>query len=296
MHPNYLKLSKSELENRALEAGELLNPCRICPRRCEVDRTRYKAGGFCQMGAKPRVHSTHPHFGEEAPLVGTNGSGTIFFSSCNLACVYCQNWQISQLRSGEEVKIEDLAQMMLSLQERSCHNINFVSPTIWVPQILKSLIIARKEGLKLPLVYNTGGYDAIETLELLDGIIDIYMPDIKYSDDAIGLKYSQAPSYWSVVQEAVREMHRQVGNLIINKQRLATRGLLIRHLVLPRGLAGTKKVMKFITSLSKDSYVNIMDQYHPANKAARYPEINRRITSKELEEAVKIAEKEGLHR
>lgn len=296
MHPSYLKLSKSELENRAREAEELLNPCRICPRRCGVDRTRNEAEGFCQMGAKLRVHSAHPHFGEEAPLVGTRGSGTIFFSSCNLACVYCQNWQISQLRLGEEVKIEDLAQMMLSLQERSCYNINFVSPTIWVPQILKSLILAREGGLKLPLVYNTGGYDAIETLELLDGIIDIYMPDIKYSDDAIGLKYSQAPSYWSVVQEAVREMHRQVGNLIINKQRLATRGLLIRHLVLPRGLAGTKKVMKFITSLSKDSYVNIMDQYHPANKAARYPEINRRITSKELEEAVKIAEKEGLHR
>lgn len=306
MRPSYLNLSKSKLEERAREAEGLLNPCRVCPRKCGVDRTRDEAEGFCQVGVKPRVHSAHPHFGEEAPLVETRGparrsfseggSGTIFFSSCNLACVYCQNWTISQLRSGEEAEIEDLAQMMLSLQERGCHNINLVSPTIWVPQILKSLIIARKRGLKLPLVYNTGGYDAVETLELLDGIIDIYMPDIKYSDDAAGLKYSRVPNYWSVVQEAVREMHSQVGDLVIHKQGLAKRGLLIRHLVLPQDLAGTKKVMEFIASLSKDSYVNIMDQYHPTNKAGQYPEINRRITSEEFRKAIKIAKREGLHR
>lgn len=298
MKPGYLKLSKKELEKQAEKAWELLNPCRVCPRNCKVDRTKEKPKptGFCQVGSKARIFSFHPHFGEEGVLVGTGGSGTIFFSSCNLACVYCQNWEISQLREGYEVEPEELAEMMIKLQKMGCHNINFVSPTIWVPQILKALAIAYEKGLKIPLVYNTGGYDSVETLRLLDGIVDIYMPDIKYSDSKIALKYSLVPNYWEVNKKAAKEMHRQVGNLVISDQGLAIRGLLIRHLVLPGGLVGTKKVMKFIASLSKNSYVNIMDQYYPSNKAEQYPEINRQITPEEFKEAIEIAKKEGLHR
>lgn len=261
-----------------------------------MDRAHDEKEGFCKTGAKPRVYSAHPHFGEEACLVGNRGSGTIFFSSCNLACVYCQNWEISQLRLGQEIEFEDLAEMMLSLQARGCHNINFVSPTIWVPQIFKALVIARDKGLKIPLVYNTGGYDAVRTLKLLDGVVDIYMPDIKYSDSKIALKYSLVSNYWEFVRKAIKEMYRQVGDLKIGKDGLAKKGLLIRHLVLPEALAGTKKVMKFIASLSEDSYVNIMDQYRSDNKAERYRKISRRIKPKEFEEAIKSAEKEGLHR
>lgn len=293
------------IKKRAQLAWKLLNPCRVCPRECGVNRDsrtnlesylNQDSPGFCQMGAKPKISSTHAHFGEESCLVGTGGSGTIFFSSCNLSCVYCQNYEISQLRIGEEVEIEDLAGMMISLQKLGCHNINFVSPTIWVPQILRALPIALKKGLNLPLVYNSGGYDSIETLKLLDGVIDIYMPDMKYSDSEIAQKYSLVPNYWEVVQKAVKEMHRQVGDLVINNQGLAVRGLLIRHLVLPEGLGGTEKVMKFIASLSKNSYVNIMDQYYPSNKAEQYPEINRRITPEEYHKAIEIAKKYGLHR
>ena len=294
MKPVYLKHSKAELKKRAEKAWRLLNPCRVCPRQCGANRVRDERTGFCQMGIKPRISSFQAHFGEEACLVGTGGSGTIFFSSCNLACVYCQNFEISQLYFGKEVEIENLAKMMTSLQKGGCHNINLVSPTIWVPQILKALVIAAEKGLKLPLVYNTGGYDSVETLRLLDGVVDIYMPDIKYSNNKIGLKYSLASDYWEMVQQAVREMHRQVGDLMINKNGIAQGGLLIRHLVLPNGLAGTKEVMKFVASLSKNSYVNIMDQYHPANKAHQYAEINRRITFKEFQEAIEIAKKEGL--
>ncbi len=296
MKPSYLELSKKELEKRVKKAWKLLNPCRVCPRRCGVNRQDNEKTGFCRMGVKPKVSSAHAHFGEEALLVGTGGSGTIFFSSCNLACVYCQNFEISQLRQGKEVEIKNLAQMMLSLQRQGCHNINFVSPTIWVPQILKALVIAVDKGLKLPLVYNTGGYDKTKTLKLLDGIVDIYMPDMKYSDSKIGKKYSLVDNYWRINKKAVKEMHRQVGDLVIDKNGIAQKGLLIRHLVLPGDLAGTKKIMKFLASLSKDTYINIMDQYHPTNKANQYPEINRRILPEEFEKAIKIAKKQGLHR
>lgn len=302
--PSYLNLSKRELEKRAEEAWKLLNPCRVCPRKCGVDRniknkiSKIKNGnlGWCQMGKKLRTSSAHPHFGEEAPLVGTQGSGTIFFSSCNLACVYCQNYEISQLRLGEEVEIEDLALMMLSLQKRGCHNINFVSPTIWVPQILKALVIAVKKGLKIPLVYNTGGYDSVGTLKLFDGIVDIYMPDMKYSDAKNAKKYSLVDNYWEINKKAVKEMFRQVGDLLINEEGIAEKGLLIRHLVLPNGLAGTKKVVKFISSLSKNSYVNIMDQYQPCHKAKQYSELNRRISPKEFSQAIEVAKEQSLHR
>lgn len=293
-------LSREKLRKRGREAWRLLNPCRVCPRNCRVNRTeeKPKPGGFCQVGVKTRIFSFHPHFGEERPLVGpsasTGGSGTIFFSSCNLACVYCQNWEISQLRQGREVESEELAEMMIELQTKGCHNINFVSPTIWIPQILKALGIAADKGLNLPLVYNTGGYDSAESLKLLEGIIDIYMPDIKYSDSKIALKYSLVPNYWGMVQGAVSEMHRQVGDLVIDKKGIAQKGLLIRHLVLPGGLAGTEKVMKLIDSLSKNSYVNIMDQYYPTNKAHQFLIINRRITPEEYQEAINLAKKEGL--
>lgn len=287
-------LSREKLKEKVMKAWKFLAPCQVCPRKCGANRIEDERTGFCQMGAKPRISSYHAHFGEEAPLVGTGGSGTIFFSSCNLACVYCQNYEISQLRISEEIEIGDLARMMISLQNLGCHNINFVSPTIWVPQILKALPEAVEKGLKIPLVYNSGGYDSVETLKLLDGVIDIYMPDIKYSDSKVALKYSQVSNYWEVVQEAVKEMFRQVGDLVIDKNGIAQKGVLIRHLVLPNGLAGTKKVMKFIASLSKDSYVNIMDQYYPTNRAYLYPELNRRITPEEFKKAIDLAKSFGL--
>jgi len=293
---SYLKLPEKELEERSKKAWRLLSPCRVCPRNCGVNRAGDDKNGFCRVGSRALVSSYHPHFGEERPLVGSNGSGTIFFASCNLVCVYCQNWEISQLRQGREVEPEELANMMISLQNLGCHNINFVSPTIWIPQILKSLPLAIKKGLNIPLVYNTGGYDAVSTLKLLDGIFDIYMPDIKYSDSKIAKKYSLVPDYWEIIQKAVQEMHRQVGDLVVDKKGIAQKGLLIRHLVLPEGLAGTEKVVKFISTLSKNSYVNLMAQYYPVHKASRYPEINRRIFPEEFQEAIEQAKKAGLRR
>jgi putative pyruvate formate lyase activating enzyme len=301
----YLRLSLKKLKERAEKAWQLLNPCRVCPRQCGANRHLGdpKPIGFCQVGKETIISGAHPHFGEESVLVGfpagmgrTGGSGTIFFSSCNLACVYCQNWQISQERQGKEISIHNLGRIMTRLQETGCRNINFVSPTIWIPQILKALIYAIDFGLKLPLVYNTGGYDSAEVLKLLDGIFDIYMPDMKYSDNKIGQEYSLAPNYWQINKKAVKEMFRQVGDLEINKDGIAQKGLLVRHLVLPNRLAGTKKIMKFLASLSKKTYVNIMDQYRPTHKAGQYPKINRRIRAGEFRQAIKIAKKEGLRR
>jgi putative pyruvate formate lyase activating enzyme len=270
MPTNYSKLSKTKFKERADQAWSMLAACQVCPRKCGVNRLKGEKC-FCQTDSQLIVSSFGPHYGEEAPLVGTHGSGTIFFTSCNLACVYCQNYDISQLRIGNKVEIKDLADMMINLQNQGCHNINFVSPTIWVPQILKALVIAIDKGLNIPLVYNTGGHDSVATLKLLDGIIDIYMPDIKYSASKIAQKYSHVDNYWETVQKAVKEMHKQVGNLIINKQGIAQKGLLVRRLVLPNNLAGTEKVMEFLASLSKHIFINIMDQYYPAHKAHSYP-------------------------
>lgn len=295
-YPSYLNLSKKEWQKQIKKSKSLLNSCRLCPRKCGVNRLADQKTGFCQMGNSPVVSSFNAHFGEERCLVGFGGSGTIFFTSCNLACVYCQNFEISQLRLGEEVTIKHLAEMMIILQQKGCHNINFVSPTIWVPQIIKALAKATDGGLNIPLVYNTGGYDSVETLKLLDGIFDIYMPDIKYSDDKIGVKYSLVPDYWTQAQKVVKEMYHQVGDLIINKNGLAKKGLLIRHLVLPNNLAGTEKVMRFLAQqISKATYVNIMAQYYPTNKAYQYPEISRRITNEELNQALKIAKNLGIN-
>lgn len=297
--PSYLKLSKSEWEERIGKAWKLLNPCQVCPRECKVDRTdrKSKQFGFCRVKDRPIVSSYHPHHGEERCISGHRGSGIIFLTSCNLACVYCQNYEISQLRIGTEISTEQLSEIMVALQTIGCHNINLCSPTSYVPQILKALPIAVEKGLKLPLVYNTNGYDSVEVLKLLNGIIDIYMPDIKYSDDRIARRYSLVPNYWQKVRPAVKEMYRQVGDLVIDKNGLAVGGLLVRHLVLPHGLAGTEKVMNFLArEVSKNTYVNIMNQYYPYHKASQFPELSRRITTEEYSNAVEMAKAAGLWR
>jgi len=295
--PAYLDLGRAGLRERIEQAQELMgNPCGVCPRGCKVNRAEDDRRGFCRAGARAIVSSFGPHFGEEAPLVGSGGSGTVFFASCNLACVFCQNWQISQAREGEEASPEQLARMMLWLQQRGCHNINLVSPTIYGPQILAALPYAIEGGLRLPLVYNTGGYDSLPMLRLLDGVVDVYMPDIKYSDDRMAARYSLVKGYYGAAKEALKEMHRQVGDLVV-EDGVAVRGLIIRHLVLPEGIAGTAEVMRFIAEeLSPDSYVNVMEQYRPDHKAVRYPALTRRITGEEYREAVRAAQGCGLHR
>jgi putative pyruvate formate lyase activating enzyme len=284
------------LAERVAQARERLRRCHVCPRHCAIDRIEGDLG-FCLVGANAFVSSHGPHHGEEAPLRGWKGSGTIFLASCNLRCVYCQNYEVSQLREGKEVSAEELADMMVSLQEQGCHNINFVTPSHQVPQILEGVLVAAKRGLRIPLVYNTSSYDDLDTLRLLDGIVDIYLPDFKYADAEAGVKYSKVPDYPETARTAIKEMHRQTGDLVINKQGLAVRGLLVRHLVLPGGLAGTGEVMRFLaTDISRDTYVNIMDQYRPCWKAIKYPPLDRRITKEEFEDAVEAAKKAGLHR
>lgn len=294
---SYCRLLESgRLAERVAQARERLRRCHVCPRHCAIDRIEGDLG-FCLVGAKAFVSSHGPHHGEEAPLRGWKGSGTIFLASCNLRCVYCQNYEISQLREGKDVSAEELADMMVNLQEQGCHNINFVTPSHQVPQILEGVLVAAQRGLRIPLVYNTSSYDDLDTLRLLDGIVDIYLPDFKYADAETGLKYSKVPGYPETARTAIKEMHRQTGDLVINEQGLAVRGLLVRHLVLPGGLAGTGEVMRFLAAdISRDTYVNIMDQYRPCWKAIKYPPLDRRITKEEFEEAVEAAKKAGLHR
>lgn len=297
MYPSYLNLSKSEFNLRIEKLFKILENCEICPRKCHGNRLKNEKKGFCRLGYLPMVSAYHPHFGEETVLVGKYGSGTIFSTSCNLACVYCQNYDISQLRIGEEISFERLAEMMIELQNRGCHNINFVTPTPQVPQIVKSLAIAIEKGLKVPLVYNTSSYDSIEVLKLLEGIVDIYMPDAKYSDDKIALKYSAAPRYFEIMKASIKEMHRQVGDLIIAENGIAMRGLLVRHLVLPNNLAGSEKIFQFLAKeISLNTFVNIMDQYWPCYRAGEFPELSRPITSKEYSQAIELAKKAGLKR
>ena len=243
------------------------------------------------------ISSAFSHFGEEPPLVGLHGSGTIFLTHCNLRCVFCQNYDISHLGEGKPITVSELAQYMIGLQQRGCHNINFVTPTHYVPQIVAALPEAIESGLNVPLVYNCGGYESLEVIKLLDGIFDIYMPDVKFSREEAGARYSNAPDYPQVLQEVLREMHRQVGDLMLDEQGIAYQGLLIRHLVMPNEVAGTKELMTFIAQeLSTDSYVNIMDQYRPLYRAGEYPEIDRPISPREYREVVEIATGEGLHR
>jgi putative pyruvate formate lyase activating enzyme len=294
--PAYVALLRSgELKQRVQAAYERLHTCDFCGRECRVDR--YEQPGTCHTGTQAVATSFGPHLGEEDPLRGAHGSGTIFFAWCNLNCQFCQNYDISQLGHGEEVEPEDVASMMLALQAQECHNINLVSPTHVVAPILAAVLIAAEAGLRLPLVWNTGGYDSLETLALLDGVVDIYMPDMKYADEGIAYTYSKVKHYPMVNQVAVKEMHRQVGDLVMDQNDIALRGLLVRHLVLPEGLAGTAGCMRFLAEeVSGDTYVNVMDQYRPAYKAAKLPPLDRPITRAEYELALQQARQVGLHR
>ena len=294
---SYLELARSgELHRRVVAARAKLEACDFCPRACGANRLADEKGR-CQTGLHALISSYGPHLGEEDPLRGWRGSGTIFFGRCNLNCCFCQNHDISQANAGVEATPQRLAEIMLSLQKEGCHNINLVSPSHVVAQILAALEIAVEDGLTLPLVYNTGGYDSIETLQLLDGVVDIYMPDMKYADAENGERYSNVRRYDEINQAAVREMYRQVGDLYINQQGLATSGLLVRHLVLPNRLAGTQAVVKFLAEdISRNTYLNLMDQYRPAYKAALHPEINRPVSQTEYQEAVQWAYDAGLNR
>lgn len=290
-------LASGEMERRVRNARRHLQDCDLCARYCRVDRLKTLQGAVCRIGERAIVYSYGAHHGEEDVLRGWNGSGTIFFSGCNLRCEFCQNWEISQKRAGDEVTAEELATMMLDLQAQGCHNINFVSPSHVVAQILDATLLAASHGLTLPLVYNTGGYDSPEALALLDGVIDIYMPDMKYGDSAIAHRYSHVRNYWEVNQAAVREMHRQVGDLQLDGKGLAYRGLLVRHLVLPNRLAGTEKVLEFIArEISTNTYLNLMDQYYPCYRAGDIPELSRTISAAEYREVLDIARHLGLDR
>jgi putative pyruvate formate lyase activating enzyme len=288
----YMALYRSgELQARARAAVEGLKDCRVCPRDCGVDRLAGKQA-TCKTGRYALVSSYFPHMGEEDPLRGWRGSGTIFFSMCNLRCVFCQNYDISQVKSGAETSPEQLARMMLELQQMGCHNINFVTPEHVVPQVLEALAPAVERGLRLPIVYNTSAYDSLESLRLLDGVVDIYMPDFKIWDERLSLRYLKAKDYPAAARAALKEMHRQVGALKMDERGLARRGVLVRHLVMPGDVAGTASIMHFLAEeLSPDTYVNIMAQYHPAGKVAgdKYLEISRRPSGQEVDQAYAAA-------
>lgn len=294
--PAYIEAFKTGLlQKRADEAIKCLEDCTLCPRKCHKNRANGELG-VCKTGKMAIIASYAPHYGEEDPLVGTNGSGTIFFTHCNLGCNFCQNFDISHQGYGVEVTSDHLARIMVNLQHLGCHNINFVTPSHVVPQILNALIIAVKNGLNIPLVYNTSGYDSVETLEMLDGIFDIYLPDFKFWDPEVAQQTCNAPEYPSITRNAIKEMYRQVGDLRIINGR-ATRGILIRHLVLPYGLAGTKRITTFIArEISKATYLNIMAQYHPCGQAIQTDKLNRRLTEEEYALAIRGAREAGLLR
>ncbi len=294
--PGYLKLSIGVLAEKVRTAEEMLKSCKLCPRECKIDKTARKRG-FCRTGDKPFVSSWGPHFGEERPLVGSHGSGTIFFGYCNLGCIFCQNYEISHLGEGKEISVERLAEIMIELQNTGCHNINLVTPTHQMPMILRALSIAAQQGLAVPIVYNCGGYESLEAIKLLDGVVDIYMPDFKYADLEMSLRFSKAKDYPAVAKAVIKEMHRQVGDLVTDESGIALRGLLLRHLVLPEGIAGTREVVRFIAEeISKNTYINIMDQYYPCYKAFDHPPLDRRITREEFREAIRLAREAGLTR
>jgi putative pyruvate formate lyase activating enzyme len=297
-NPAYLSLAESgELALRVSSAWRHLEDCDLCARYCHMNRRETVKGAVCRTGERAVVHNRGPHYGEENPLRGRQGSGTIFFSWCNLRCVFCQNWDISQKGQGREVEADELADMMLELQAQGCHNINFVSPSHVVAQIIAAVEIAAGKGLGLPLVYNTGGYDSLEALQLLDGIIDIYMPDMKYGDTEKAHHFSHVRDYVEVNRAAVREMHRQVGDLTIDEHGIAQRGLLVRHLVLPKNISGTGRVLEFLAEeISPDTYLNLMDQYRPCYRADENPPLDRPITSRDFSGALGRAESLGLHR
>jgi len=297
IEPSYLEKGQSgELFSIKGKLIQMLERCSLCPRECGVNRLAGEEG-FCKTGRKAKVASYNAHFGEESPLVGRHGSGTIFISSCNLLCSFCQNFDISHLGEGTEVEPQQIAGMMIELQERGCHNINFVTPTHVIPQLIEALEYAIEDGLTIPLVYNSSGYDKKETLELLDGIFDIYMPDFKFWNNKWADTLCQAPDYREVTVTALKEMCRQVGDLMIDQEGIAQKGLLVRHLVMPGNIAGTSDIVQFIADeISVNTYVNIMDQYRPCARAFEEKEINRPLTGKEFKEALETARKAGLIR
>jgi len=297
MEPAYIRAYKENILHERIEkALSILTCCTLCPRTCRVNRLAGELG-VCRTGRQAKVSSYAPHFGEEAPLVGRSGSGTIFFTHCNLLCVFCQNYDISHLGEGYEISSEGLAAIMIRLQAQGVHNINFVTPSHVVAQILEALPLAIEAGLHVPLVYNSGGYDSVETLELLDGIVDIYMPDLKFADSEVARRYCDAPDYPERAQAVLKEMHRQVGDLVVNEQGIAERGLLVRHLVMPEGKAGTYELMKFLAEeVSQNTYVNIMNQYRPCGDVAQFPELSRALTSAEFQHALNDAQAAGIIR
>jgi len=318
MYPAYLESYHNGKLNRVIEdAFKMLESCCICPRKCQINPVRSKSPeviaaplvrtsngvnrlndkkGFCRTRLKPKVCSFMPHHGEEPPISGTQGSGAIFFSGCNMSCVYCQNYEFSQLDEGREVEFQELASFMLQLQDMGCHNINLVTPTHIMPQILKSLELAIPKGLKIPIVYNTGGYESAEIINLLDGIVDIYLADMRYAGNEASIRYSSAPDYPKFNQGAVKEMHRQVGVAQIDSSGIIKRGLIIRHLVLPNDISGTDKIMKFVAGeLSPDTYISLMSQYTPYHKASELKALSRRITYREYANARKTMQRYGLY-
>jgi len=297
--PSYVSLAESgELASRVEVALEKLADCSLCPRDCRVDRLLDKTA-VCKVGRHAWVSSYFAHTGEEDCLRGARGSGTIFFSGCNLRCLFCQNFEISWQVEGEEVTAEKLARMMLALQASGCHNINLVTPEHVVPQILEALLLAANAGLMLPLVYNTGAYDSLDSLRLMDGVVDIYMPDFKFWDPEMARRYLRAPDYPEVARLAIKEMHRQVGSLTFDERGVARRGLLLRHLVMPNDICGTREIMRWVAwELGTDTYVNVMPQYHPAGTVSegKYPEIDRCLTHEEFCQAIEVARESGLYR
>lgn len=287
-------MKAKDIKQRVEKAYALLESCQVCPRKCGVNRLKGEKG-LCGMGKDPKVASCNVHNGEEPPISGTKGSGTIFFSGCNLRCIYCQNFPVSQSRNGKEITPQQLADMMLQLQSKGCHNANFVTPTHFVPQILKALSFAWDKGFDLPLVYNTSGYDSLESLRLLDSIIDVYLPDMRYSENEIARKLSSVEDYVEVNRKAIREMFKQVGNLVTDERGIAKKGLIVRHLILPNGLAGTEETFRYIKQeLCGEVYVSLMDQYFPSFKAEECVSINRKITPEEYESAVESFFESGL--
>ena len=295
--PAYIRtFEKGLLKEKIANAYNLLNSCVLCPRKCGVDRISGETG-TCKTAKRAWVSSYNPHFGEEDPLVGSRGSGTIFFTHCNLLCLFCQNFDISYRGDGQEISDEELAGIMLVLQKQGCHNINFVTPSHVVPQILSAVQVAAERGLSIPLVFNSGGYDRVTTLKLLDGVFDIYMPDFKFWHSQVAEETCQAGDYPEVARKAMMEMHRQVGDLQVDDAGIAQRGLLIRHLVLPDGLAGTRKIMRFIAQhISPNSYVNVMSQYRPCGRAAEVKGLNAQLLPEEYQLAVEAAKQEGITR
>ena len=297
-YPSYLELEKKGvLSERVEKLLSYYENCTLCPRDCRVNRKNGQTGK-CQASSRVKISSAFPHFGEEAPLVRRKGSGTIFFSNCPLRCVYCQNYKISIEGEGVEISDQRLAETMIKVQKMGCHNINLVTPTHYVPNIVHAVQLAIPQGLKIPLVYNTGGYEKLEVLQLLDGIIDIYLPDCKYMDPKQAAKYSsEAYNYPYYAKIALKEMYRQVGDLKVDRSRIAVKGLMLRHLILPNRIAGTEEFLKFVAeNLSKTTYLNLMNQYRPEHKASEYKKIARRLKRSEYQEAKKWAKKYGLTR